>query len=459
MAKKIMIQCATVVNRDAVRRETIDGIEHIVITSMTLPGDIVMNGGLYPASEIDKSFHTLERTLAPIEHPKDVEGNFIPAKDPIAIHNFHAGAFNTNVKKVGNRVQIDKVINVQEALKTERGKRLLDRINELETNESPRPIHTSTGLFIKNIEVLGEVKTNAQGQEYDWVAHNMLFDHDAILLDSVAAATPNQGVGMAVNKDVEYEVQTHILEAIKNNGEHDLSMDERQRKVSDALENIGLDVSFIEELFDEEVIFHAEKGLFTVPYRIDDNDIVTIVGIPVPVDRVVSFEPKVNTNEGEIMKELIINALKKAEIEIDGLDDDQLFEKYNELQLKVNQEPGDDKDGDKDGDEAQNALVKELGGASIVANTLNELKMLSDRLTSLEMNLNAQGDAELGKYADIVANSGNYPGLDAKSAKVLGLEKLKEMAASCGHAFGVSPIVNTQTDDIYTVSSKMPGEK
>ena len=43
---------------------------------------------------------------------------------------------------------LDKVINVQKALKTDKGKRLLDRIEELETNEMARPIHTSVGVFV-----------------------------------------------------------------------------------------------------------------------------------------------------------------------------------------------------------------------------------------------------------------------------------------------------------------------
>ena len=45
-SSRIMIQCRTTVNRDAVRRESIDGVEHIIVSSSTLPDDIVMNGGL-----------------------------------------------------------------------------------------------------------------------------------------------------------------------------------------------------------------------------------------------------------------------------------------------------------------------------------------------------------------------------------------------------------------------------
>ena len=138
MLKHILIQCATLVARNAVSRRTIDGVEHIVISSMTLPNDIVMNGGLYPAEEITKSFESLERTLAPVEHPTDAQGNFISATDPAAIHNFYAGAFNENVRQVDGRVAVDKVINVQEAKKTDRGKRLLDRVEEIENNPNAR---------------------------------------------------------------------------------------------------------------------------------------------------------------------------------------------------------------------------------------------------------------------------------------------------------------------------------
>ena len=106
MKNKRFLQCSTKVNKENVRRETIDGVEHIIVSSHTLPDNIVMNGGLYPAEEIASSFDSLERTLAPVEHPTDAAGNFISANDPLAIHNFHAGAFNSNVRRENGRVHI-----------------------------------------------------------------------------------------------------------------------------------------------------------------------------------------------------------------------------------------------------------------------------------------------------------------------------------------------------------------
>ena len=162
---RIMIQCRSLVDKSAIRRESINGVEHIIVESFTLPDNIVMNEIMYPAEEIEDSFLGLERTLAPVEHPTDSNGNFISANDPIAIHGFHAGAFNTNVSRENGRVRIEKKINVQQALKSDKGLRLLDRIDELETNTEPRPIHTSVGVFL-TVEELDKPQTNTAGQEF-----------------------------------------------------------------------------------------------------------------------------------------------------------------------------------------------------------------------------------------------------------------------------------------------------
>jgi len=449
--KRKLIHCTTKVNRDGIKRETIDGVEHVIISSFTLPNNIVMNGGLYPSEEIDKSFHTLERTLAPVEHPQDSDGNYISASDPVAIHNYHAGAFNTNVEKDGDRIRIDKFINVQEAIKTERGKRLLDRINELETNENPRPIHTSVGVFLLP-EMLDAPQTNAEGQKYSWIAREMVFDHDAILLDSVGAAQPHQGVGMGVNAEGdEFEVENFILNnnekgylaRLTDNAE-DQSMRERHDAVDEALRGVGLNVTWIEELYEDSVIFSAGEELFTVPYSVDANGIVTIVGIPLPVERNVSFIPKTNSQKGEAMKDLILKALAAAGIEVnEEMTEDELFAKYNEF-LAANQQTGDDLgEGNNEADLAK-----------VVANALEPI---TEKLDGLQMQLNAQADTDKAKAIEIIVNSGKYPGLDTESANLLGLEKLKEMATNCGASFGVSPMVNHgNDDDTFKVSSDMP---
>lgn len=445
-ADRLMIQCTTVINREAVTRETIDGIEHIIVKSSTLPDNIVMNGILYPANEIAKGFETLELTHAPIEHPVDSNGHFMSAGDPRAIPNFYAGAYNANVRRENGRVHIDKHINVSEAIKTDRGKRLLDRIEELETNDNPRPIHTSVGVFITVDETDG-VQTNADGDEYTLIASDMVFDHDAILLDSVGAAQPHQGVGVAVNKEgKELRVNTFMLDsgdkptkisrlaALAGNAEHQ-SVTQMEQSVIDALERSAIDVHWIEELFPDEgrVVFFSHDQLFEVFFLIDSEGFASITGIPLPVERTVTFTPQTNHSEGDAMKEMILNALKKAKIETEGLSEDELFAAYNQLQASQSQ--GDDDDNDANDD---------AGIAEVVANAVTKAnKPLIDKIADLEVKVNSADEAELTNLAAFVANSGKYAGLDAEKAKLLGVDTLKEMAATCQPAYGLSPVMNS----------------
>lgn len=434
--KRKLIQCSTEVKRDAIRRETVDGVEHIIVSSYTLPDNVVMNGGLYPADEIEASYKTLERTLAPVEHPHDSDGHFLSANDPFAIHNFHAGAFNMNVKRENGRVHLEKWINVQEATKTERGRRLLDRINEIETNESPRPIHSSTGVFL-SIEPIPKPLTNAAGDEYTWIARDMVFDHDAILLNSIGAAKPSQGVGLAVNADGE-RVEVEQVTIKPENNQSGASMSDKHRAVMDALERSAIRDAWIEELFDDEVIFSTESGLFTVPYRFDE-DRATIVGLPVPVDRRVTYQPKTN-QKGDAMKDIILNALKAAGVETDGLSDDELLAKYNEAQAAVAAAAAENQGK---GTPAANSDQNE----ALAAVVTNALKPFSAKLDSLEAKINEKDSAEHARLAGIVANSGKYPALDEESAKLLPVAKLKEMAATCNTAHGVPMAVNFDSAD------------
>ena len=443
-ASRVMMQCAVTVNREAISREVINGAEHIIIESFTLPDDVVMNGGLYPSQEIADSFKSLERTLAPVEHPTDAQGNFISATDPIAIHDFHAGAFNTNVTRENGRVRIEKHINVQEALKSEKGKRLLDRVEELENNSDPRPIHTSVGVFLVPTE-LDAPRTNAAGKEYTWIASEMTFDHDAILLDSIGAAQPSQGVGIGVNSEgQEFEVQHFVLndELLAQPEETPiLSHEELRDALLDTLNKPPLSADWIERVFDGQVIYSLADQLFTVPYLVS-GEAVTIVGIPVPVERDISYSPKTNL-KGNAMKDLIVSALVAAGIEVADLDEAQLFAKYNELQA-VKPE----------------STASASEGAAIAEAITNALSPVVERLSAIEAGHTAKANAELDTLAATVADSGLYPNLDAESAKCLPVEKLREFAALATPSHGI-PLINNGKggDDTFAVNTDMPEQE
>jgi hypothetical protein len=186
--KQVRLNVSAVVNASKIRTEKRNGRDVIIVPSATLPDNIVMNGSggpiLYPADEIAKAFKGLERTPAPLGHPT-VNGKFVSARDPEGLTQGWIGAWNENVRQENGRVLLDKVIDVEVANQSVGGKSVLAAIDKQE------PIHTSTGILMM-LDV-------ANAADHKFVARNMVFDHDAILLAGPGAATPEQGVGMFVN--------------------------------------------------------------------------------------------------------------------------------------------------------------------------------------------------------------------------------------------------------------------
>ncbi|HCR0531937.1 TPA: hypothetical protein OMS84_004675, partial [Enterobacter hormaechei] len=156
-----------------------------------------MNGGLYTQEQIDAHYQGLEGTLAPLGHPQ-VNGQFVSAFSPEGINAGHIGAWNRNVKKSGNRIYLEKWVDVARASESEGGRELLDRVAAIERGEDVPPIHTSVAAFLDQLEPNDQQR--ATGAE--WVADIHGMDHDAILLHEVGAATPEQGVGLMVNADL-----------------------------------------------------------------------------------------------------------------------------------------------------------------------------------------------------------------------------------------------------------------
>jgi hypothetical protein len=189
MSRQVRVNVATLVNASKIRREKRAGRDVIIVPSATLPDDIVMHGSggriRYPAKVIAESFHTLEGRPAPLGHPS-VNGQYVSASSPDGIIRGFIGAHNENVRRENGRVLLDKVLDVEFANQSDRGRAVLNAI------EKEEPIHTSTGM----LAMLNALKDDP---EADFEAESMILDHDCLLLDKPGAATPEQGVGIFVN--------------------------------------------------------------------------------------------------------------------------------------------------------------------------------------------------------------------------------------------------------------------
>ncbi|EJD7029811.1 hypothetical protein [Enterobacter hormaechei] len=193
----MQVNITTKVNSQSIRRETYNDREHLVLPSYTLPANVVMNGGLYTQEQIDAHYKGLEGTLAPLGHPQ-VNGQFVSAFSPEGINAGHIGAWNRNVKKSGNRIYLEKWVDVARASESEGGRELLERVAAIERGDDVPPIHTSVAAFLDQLEPNEQQRATGA----DWVAKIYSMDHDAILLHEVGAATPEQGVGLMVNADL-----------------------------------------------------------------------------------------------------------------------------------------------------------------------------------------------------------------------------------------------------------------
>ena len=254
MAELITINSS--VGRSDIRTEQHNGRDHLVVSSMTLPFDVVMNGGLYPASEIQAHYEELEGTLAPLGHPV-LEGEFISAYSAEALNTNYCGAWNRNVKLAGNRVSVEKWIDIEVAERTDQGRELVRRVRALESGESDEPISTSVGLYLERVE------TNAS-DEYQWIAKIDRIDHDAILLDEKPAADPSQGVGMVVNvaEAVPVSVPRGVLKSIGYN--------ERARMIAKALPEDAWPADFTED----QVIVASRDSFRLYDYTVQDGSVV-----------------------------------------------------------------------------------------------------------------------------------------------------------------------------------------
>lgn len=333
------VNVLSVVNsKSKISTQIIDGKEHIVINDVVpIVDDIVMNGIFYPADEINKSYMTLNDNLMPLDHPR-INNEHVSALNPQAINNFYIGAWGRNVRKSNDRVLMDAYIDRKFAESTEKGRMLVNRLDDMMSGKNTTPIHVSTGLTYTPDNQSGSSK----GKRYKSIARNMKFDHVAILPDKQGAATPDDGVGIFVNSDGE----------------------------KSPIENVSL-------------------------IDCSDDSISNVISKTIKeVLSVFKFNQK---EEEDLMKEKILLALNAAGIKTDGLSDEQLLKVYNEQTTKEaieKKKASEEEEKKKAEQEKKNATNAEDAPAWA--------RSLMNKVTNLELAVNANTEKELSVKREAV---------------------------------------------------------
>ncbi|MGK4380814.1 DUF2213 domain-containing protein [Citrobacter youngae] len=444
--KRNRVNVLTVVNSDSkITTETIDGKPHIVVRGVTpVVDDIVMNRKLYPAAEIEKAYNTLERNPMPLGHPK-VDGKHVSARDVRAVNNYHVGAWLQNVSHKDGKVSGDMYVDRQYAESSEKGKRLVNRLDEMVAGTNVDPIHISTGLLYSGIAANGESK----GKKYNEIATNMMFDHVAVLLDEPGAGTPSEGVGIFVNAegdDQEIEVVSLAdgadctREGLLNKAKFfftnasAFSFDDIQRAISDKLREGRTDDKWLwpESVWPDTFIYRDESRYFKQKYLIDEDGKAVFVGEPVEVVRKpTEYEIKTN-GENDPMKELIINALQAAGKPTEGKSDAELMDAYNQLAAEkaaTKTETPEEKAA------REKAEKEERDRANNQAEAPAWFKPFADDLAAVKSGLTVNADKEKGdKRAAVKAKFG----LDDLAVNALDGAALDGLYAQCQTSTGLN---------------------
>ncbi|MCE9886485.1 DUF2213 domain-containing protein [Obesumbacterium proteus] len=446
--KRNRVNVLTVVNSASnITTETIDGKPHIVVRGITpVVDDIVMNRKLYPAAEIEKAYNTLERNPMPLGHPK-VDGKHVSARDVRAVNEFHVGAWLQNVSHKDGKVTGDMYVNRQYAESSDKGKRLINRLDDMLSGANADPIHISTGLLYSGITANGESK----GKKYNEIATNMMFDHVAVLLDEPGAGTPNEGVGIFVNSDGdEQQIEVANLadasdctrEGMLNKTKFfftnasNFSFDDIQRAISDKLREGDIEDKWLwpETVWPDSFIYQDGSKHLKQKYLIDDGGKAVFVGEPVEVVRKpTEYEIKTNGAENP-MKDMIVNALKAKGKPTEGKTDAELFDAFNQMNAEEaakTETPEQKAAREKKESDEKAAKDKATNSEEMPA----WAKLLTEQVSALNTQFAANSDKEKGeKRAAVKAKFG----MTDVAVNALDGEPLNELFAQCSTSTGLN---------------------
>lgn len=380
--KRNRVNVLSVVNSASnITTEIINGRPHIVVRGVTpIVDDIVMNGKLYTAAEIAKGYKTLERTPMPLGHPK-VDGKHVSARDVQAVNEYHVGAWLQDVEHKDGKVSGDMYVDRRYAESTEKGQRLVNRLDEMAERKNVEPIHISTGLLYSGIAANGESK----GKKYREIVTNMMFDHVANLLDEPGAGTPEEGVGIFVNSDGSEQELEVVNLAEAETPDPDLPQDPALK-----------------------TLFNQLKAFFSA----NSNSV---------------------KEEANPMKELITNALKAKGIDVEGKSDAELMDAYNQMAV-------DDAKAKAEADEKAKKEKEEADKKAKETATNSEqapawFKPFADKLNAIESGLAVNTDKEKGEKRNAVKSKF---GLDDLAVNALDGAALDGLYAQCQTTTGLN---------------------
>ncbi len=428
----LLVNISTLVANSEIRTEVVGGVEFTVLPSRTLPPNIVMNGILYDEKDVEGKIGTLDCSPVTIGHPV-VNGKFAPASDPISQAAYGIlGAHNRVKGKTDDgRWVVEKLIPTEQLQNTERGKKLAEAIKH------KRPIHTSTGVYLTKEPEIG---VNAMGQEYTSRAKIDRFDHDAILLNEVGAATPEQGVGIFVNAKGESEETEVMYVNLSSGDDFSMSSNGMRMKLQDAArkqfnpEDDDDMWIYVEDFNENTVIVCRKNKQFAVEYKMVGDDIEFV---------------------GELKK-----------VESAGFKFTEVIGRIVDKMISVvKSEPSDESqtvNSNREGNEVDETKVQEMIANALAAQEAKSAEVIGKVVTdsvaaALAANAQTQAEAEKAKLVEQVVNAKLLPEDAAKECGITALKAMLEGNSQGQPAMGLRRGVPSNQDEDIFANYKIEG--
>ena len=183
---RIMIHMDEPADREAIRREVHEGVEHVVVpVVMIVEG--VLNDALVPASEFGRHVDSWNGIPVPVLHPQE-RGEYISANRPDVIDKNTIGrVYNAWVD--GRKLKAELWLNTDKANRLGYGQLV-------EALAAGEVIEISTGYFSDDEPKAGDYN----GTGYSTIHRNIKPDHLALLPGEIGACSVADGCGTRVNQ-------------------------------------------------------------------------------------------------------------------------------------------------------------------------------------------------------------------------------------------------------------------
>ena len=425
----LLVNISTLVANSEIRTEVVEGVEFTVLPSKTLPPEIVMNGILYPAEEVEATINTLDGSPVTMSHPV-IAGKFADAYLPLAQAKFGIlGAHNkVRGKAADGSWLIDKYIPTEQLANSANGKKLAEAI------KSKQPIHTSTGVYLTKEPEIG---VNAMGQEYTSRAKIDRFNHDAILLNERGAATPEQGVGIFVNAKGESEETEVMYVNLSSGDDFSMSSNGMRMKLQEAAQKQFADDDewlYVEDFNETKAIICHKQKQFAVEYKMVGDEIEFI---------------------GELKK-----------VESAGFKFTEVIGRIVDKMISVvKSEPSDESqtvNSNREGNEVDETKVQEMIANALAAKEAEKAQAIKDAVeqgvaAALAANAQTQAEAEKAQLVEQVVNAKLLPEDAAKECGIAALKAMLEGNSQGQPAMGLRRGVPSNQDEDIFANYKIEG--